>query len=324
MTVKVNCPIWGTPAQITSGRLGDGLYIDSPRATGKYFVAGSAEAMLEHHDDRVKAKLTSWLVEQRWLGNQIPEIYSTTIREANDRRDLSIPERADRTLRYIDKQTTQIGDFVGLSSGHDHPLEYCNMMNALAFSESIETKEVSYLLNYLSSQGWLERSANPLEYVLTVDGYTRLAELEKRDTTSSRAFVAMWFDSSLKALWDEGIKPGIMDAGYEPIRIDETEPIDKIDDAIIAEIRRSRFIVVDFTHGEKGARGSVYYEAGFAHGINIPVIFLCRKDLINEIHFDTRQHKHIEWEKEKPGEIREKLANRIAALIGDGPKMSNA
>ena len=100
----------------------------------------------------------------------------------------------------------------------------------------------------------------------------------------------MWFDRSMKDLREKGIKPGIMDAGYDPIRIDETESIEKIDDAIIAEIRRSRFIVVDFTHGENGARGSVYYEAGFAHGMEIPVIFLCRKDMISEIHFDTRQH----------------------------------
>ena len=64
---------------------------------------------------------------------------------------------------------------------------------------------------------------------------------------------------------------------------------------------------------------SVYYGAGFAHGPGIPVIFLCRQDLIEEIHFDTRQYKHIEWEKERPSELREELANRIAAVTGDGP-----
>ena len=47
--------------------------------------------------------------------------------------------------------------------------------------------------------------------------------------------------------------------------------MDKIDDEIIGEIRRSRFLVADFTHGDKGARGSVYYEAGFAYGLGLPV-----------------------------------------------------
>ena len=324
MTEKVSCPIWGTPAKIISGRTGDGLYIYSSRAAGNYYIAGSAEAMLEHRDERLKAKLTSWLVEQRWLGTQKPEIFSTTIKEANNRRNLSVPERADRILRYIDNQTTHIGDQVRLSApDQGTALEYHNTMNMYAFSESTEIGEVSFLLNYLSSQGWLNQSADHSGYVLTIDGYVRLSELGTKYIKSSWAFVAMWFDSSMNDLWEEGIKPGIMDAGYDPIRIDETEPIDKIDDAIIAEIRRSRFIVADFTHGDEGARGSVYYEAGFAHGMDIPVIFLCREDITKKIPFDTRQHKHIEWSKEKPGELREKLANRISAVIGDGPNKND-
>ena len=66
---------------------------------------------------------------------------------------------------------------------------------------------------------------------------------------------------------------GIEDAGYEAVRIDEKEHTNKIDDEIIAEIRRSRFVVADFTQGKDGARGGVYYEAGFAHGLGIEVIF---------------------------------------------------
>ena len=136
-------------------------------------------------------------------------------------------------------------------------------------------------------------------------------------TDSSQAFVAMWFDDSMKAMREEGVETAITNAGYQPMVINQKEHIGKIDDEIIAEIRRSRFIVADFTHGCDGARGSVYYEAGFAHGLNIPVIFTCRKDALKKIHFDTRQYPHIVWE--TPEELREKLAKRIGAAIGDGP-----
>ena len=34
-------------------------------------------------------------------------------------------------------------------------------------------------------------------HVLTIEGYARLAELEKVATDSSQAFVAMWFDDSM-------------------------------------------------------------------------------------------------------------------------------
>ncbi len=35
-----------------------------------------------------------------------------------------------------------------------------------------------------------------------------------------------------------------------------------------------RFMIADFT----GHRGGVYFEAGFAHGLGIPVIWTCRED----------------------------------------------
>ena len=166
---------------------------------------------------------------------------------------------------------------------------------------------------------------------LTVEGYARLADLEKVAVNSSQAFVAMWFDDSMKDTYEIGIKPGIEDAVYEARRIDWIEHINKIDDEIIAEIRRSRFVVADFTHRDfeackdeeerkrAGARGGVYYEAGFAHGLDIPVIFTCRKDVLENIHFDTRQYNHIAWEPDKLEEFSKALADRIAAVIGDGP-----
>ena len=67
----------------------------------------------------------------------------------------------------------------------------------------------------------------------------------------------MWFDPSMEDAYTEGIKPAIQDAGYEPLRIDRVEHINKIDDEIIKEIRRSQFVVADFTSDDKGARGGL-------------------------------------------------------------------
>ena len=50
----------------------------------------------------------------------------------------------------------------------------------------------------------------------------------------------------------------------------------------------------DFT----GNRGGVYYEAGFAHGLGLPVIFMCRDG--DELHFDVRQYNCIFW---KPDQL---------------------
>ena len=190
----------------------------------------------------------------------------------------------------------------------------------LTHSGCVGADDLIYLMTYLESRNLIERSGvnNPeQECTLTVEGYARLADLESSHPDLSRAFVAMWFDDSMNEAWEQGIAPAVRDAGYEPVRIDRVEHVNKIDDEIIAEIRRARFVVAEFTHDDTGARGGVYYEAGFAHGLNIPVIFCCRKDRLEEVHFDTRQYNHIVWE--TPEELRDRLAKRIAAVLGDGP-----
>ena len=154
-----------------------------------------------------------------------------------------------------------------------------------------------------------------------MEGYERLEEIKKPVQDSTKVFVAMWFDPSMDEVWNKGINPAITKARYEPIRIDQKEHTNKIDDEIIAEIRRARFVVADFTHGEGGARGGVYYEAGFAHGLGIDVIFTCREDQIDDLHFDTRQFNHITWN--TPEELKKKLTQRISAVFGDGPQKNS-
>ena len=312
---QARCAIWDSIAT-SDDSMGAGEYFDSPRAGGRYFVSRRAKKMLENQErysDRFRARLTSWLVEQRRLGNDCPKIRDSTLEDAQNFRDFTVHRRADLLLQYVGYNTPNIGDHFRL-----WPQDICCM--AMAWSESSSNTEVSYLLDYLIDQNWLKAESlgeHYTQYLLTVEGYARLAELRKAFRESSQVFVAMWFDPSMELIWREGIEPAIRDAGYEPVRIDLKQHANKIDDEIIAEIRRSRFIVADFTHGDTGARGSVYYEAGFAHGLNIPVIFTCRKDMLDDIHFDTRQYPHIVWE--QPEELRQQLAKRISAVIGDGP-----
>ena len=134
----------------------------------------------------------------------------------------------------------------------------------------------------------------------------------------------MWFSEEVDKVYEEGIKLAIEDAGYKPMRIDRKPDLDKIDDEIIGEIRRSLFLVADMTHGDDGARGGVYYEAGFAYGLGKTVIYTCRGDMIGKVHTDTRQYAHILWEEEKLGELRKQLCDRIMARIGEGPERGSA
>lgn len=85
--------------------------------------------------------------------------------------------------------------------------------------------------------------------------------------------------------------------------------LEKICDKIQVDIKKSRIVIADVTENNSG----VYYEAGFAQGLGIPVIWTCRKDKISEVHFDTRQYNHILWESKE--ELYEKLKVRIKSLF---------
>ena len=93
------------------------------------------------------------------------------------------------------------------------------------------------------------------------------------------------------------------------MRVDGIEHNEKIDDLIIAEIKRSGLVVADFTEH----RPNVYFEAGFARGLGLPVIWTCHEDHISAAHFDTRQFNHIVWK--DPDDLQERLRLRILATI---------
>ena len=78
-------------------------------------------------------------------------------------------------------------------------------------------------------------------------------------------------------------------------------------------------MIADFTHGDEGVRGSVYYEVGFAQGLDIPVIFTCRDDQLDDLHFDTNHFLHLSWPRGHAEALIEPVKNRILANIGEGP-----
>jgi nucleoside 2-deoxyribosyltransferase len=119
----------------------------------------------------------------------------------------------------------------------------------------------------------------------------------------------MWFNDETRDAFESGIEPAISDAGFKAIRIDLKEHNNEIPDEIIAEIRNSQFVVADFT----GQRAGVYYEAGFAMGLGRTVIWCCRRDEVEKLHFDTNHKNHVTWR--SPKELREKLYRRIRATI---------
>ena len=312
------CPIWGMDcalSQVNGGEIW--LVKNSFRAGGDYEITTEARLIIEELQDAEKARITSVLVEQWMKGVAIPRLTADDVRRTKDDKLLPVHERADRLLGLLARSSSRIGTELRLMGGEELGGK------VLAWSESTFWEELQFLMDYLFRKGWVRRStiidfSGALNVKVEIPGFGRVEELEA-NPDSSQCFVAMWFDDSLNEVYEKGIRPAIEeDTGYSALRIDRQEFLGKIDDEIIAQLRRSRFLVADATHGDGGARGGVYYEAGFAQGLGLPVIFTCRNDMIDKVHLDTRQFNHIVWE--NPDDLREQLANRIGSVLGDGPK----
>lgn len=291
-----------------------GHRVDSYRAGGSYVLWQETKPLVESLSEQQKARLTTWLIDQREQGNSVPEITEASIDYAKSKPNLLPHVRAEKLLRYLASQidTIEAGTSVNQKT-----------LAAYAWSESTNWEEVVYLLNYLRDNRWLVdtgtnnrifKDSGLVRGVITVAGHAHIAD-RLTNTDSTQAFVAMWFDPEIDFVYDQGIAPAVTSAGFNPYRVDREHYLSKIDDQVIAEIRRSRFLIADMTHGNKGARGSVYFEAGFAFGLGIPVIYSCRSDMFEDLHFDTRQYPHIGWRKNDIETFSQNLENRIRALI---------
>jgi hypothetical protein len=264
-----------------------------------------------------RAKVAAYLRERtlrgdsriRILSHQAPDrVFDTpvvTIEEiVRDRFPHAISERLDRALKNLYRLSEHLGDEIGLDLENDGPVLFAEHKDSFNF-----------IADTLQEAGWVK--LNPTfglsgGITLTASGLERIAELERNiaGKESMQAFVAMWFDSSLDKAWKDGFERSCDAAGgYKALRMDLKEHNQKICDAIIAEIRKSRFLVADFT----GHRGGVYFEAGYARGLGIDVILTCREDELEKAHFDTRQYNHVVWKDEK--DLFEKLKRRIEATI---------
>ncbi len=175
-----------------------------------------------------------------------------------------IPDRALRLLEAVSRHTKFFGQSVDIHMENDIPLAYARNL-----------EELRQFVNYLHDEDLIKRgpwtSGPAIDVKVTSLGFETLEVRTPTGLQSGSAFVAMWFDSSVDDVFLNGIKPAIeKDCGFRAVRIDLEEHNEDIIHRVLAEIRKSRFVVGDFTKNRNG----VYFEAGYALGLAIPVIWL--------------------------------------------------
>lgn len=303
--MDVECPICKKSGNVPKG-IGsmDGYEYDCQEC-GKFSITRSGYYDLRNTvlSERQQANIAGWIFEYN------PNIISSV--DIQKLKDLIAPrfhERAIKLLTYIEKNTNHIGEHIGRENCWRLVVWGINNKELLEICEYLENNLFVDKLSKMGREGPDER------YKILPNGWAYLEELRKTGVNNEQCFVAMWFDATMNSVYENCISKGIEDAGYRPHRVDKREHNEKIDDEIIAQIKQSKFLIADFTDHRPG----VYFEAGFAKGLGLEVIWACKKGYMKDLHFDIRQYNCIEWEDGKFVEFRKRIKDRIEAVLGRG------
>lgn len=301
------CPVCGAPdfqEEPWVTRKGKSHKLGKCDICGEFVFADGLKLHNWIHDSRVDSSeiplLQAWIREHKETKSKPPLLIHTEI----DRILLSLPgpsiaEKKERLLQAIGRRSPRLGGPVKLEPKHDYPLAWV-----------ADDYEMDYLLKALVDEGQLETTTYDHYFIVSTEGWSAIGHIDNNFLESEQAFVAMWFDHDFQTSTYPSIKRAIQRCGFRPYMVGEDKNEEKIDHRIMANIKKSRFMVADVT----GQRNGVYFEAGYAKGLGIPVIWSVRSDQIEDVHFDTRQFPHINWENLE--NLEEELVAWIETLVG--------
>lgn len=123
-------------------------------------------------------------------------------------------------------------------------------------------------------------------------------------------FVLMPFEENLKEVYWKAIKPACIEAGFEPLRVDELKGPFNINRKIIEHIFLSAAIVADLTEWNP----NVFYEMGVAHAIDNKTIMIIQKK--NALPFDVSNYRCIQYEQTNDGleELRHGITEALNSI----------
>jgi len=227
-----------------------------------------------------------------------------------DEPEPSVQDKLALLMKHLGKATEYPGQENEFDSANDYSVvcaknyQEANFYFDSLVEQGLATREQSY-------------TGHPSpRFKVTANGWKELNRIEQLGSESSNAFIAMSFHPD-RDPFERAISSAVSAAGYLPIRVDQVEHVNHIDDEIIARIRGSKFLIADFT----GQRNGVYFEAGFMLGLGRPVMWLCEKEDLKNVHFDTRQYNTIDYI--DAADLQKRLQFRIEAILGKGPHTSD-
>lgn len=296
-----DCPICSQPVAIRHGSRSFADTWDCPRC-GNFKIELLDQRMWEQH--RCFAYKISAAIREQNRARKTPYITLEFVERAIGEPDKSYSEKLRLVLELIDQRMTYVGEMIHVVPSIDYPL-----VNA---KHGAEFSALCGMHRDMNNFVWTT-DGTTYSVLVSANGLETLEAMRRTRPDADSAFVAMWFDGVMDPIYLQQISPAIQEAGYRPVKIDLVPHNGDVIARIMTEIRLAKFVVADFTRHRNG----VYFEAGFAKGIGMEVVWLCREDEMGKAHFDTNHFNHLTWKDD--GKLKEHLAARILATIGPGP-----
>lgn len=293
---------------------------------GEYTITDTAYASFPEHinSDYKKSSLSGWIRR-----NQGFTITTTNSEMLENISKPNIPDRALSLLKYISMRLPDIGQTFSINNAlrtvelfqrpetdvltQEDKLNGEFVMPMVSESWSKNRNELNYLINeYLINSRKYLKIGTANDVSITPSGWIQLENTI--NVQSDIVFIASKYEETINTFLDSYVVTAIKNAGYTPKLMRSHDHVNVIDNEMLSLIRQSKFVIADLTNNSRGA----YYEAGFAHGMGLPVIFTCEKtyyeDEDNAIHFDTSHYPIKTWLNDNE-ENAEKYSNELKHFI---------
>jgi len=312
------------PRATAQKRCGDAQEISCP-CCGTYLITGTAIDAIPHW----KLTASKWAAIayslKRMTGRATaPRLDGETLRALRDTAQLSHPDQIlEDFVLWAGSGSRWPGDSVDLTYGKHRTL-----------LGAVSQEPFNYMLTCIDQSpyftGLLMESADQpsrlLQCALTPAGWEHFRKISRSRVAQRYGFIAMKYnDTQIDAVVREHFVPQVKLAGFDLQRLDDGQPAGLIDDQLRLRIRQARFLVCDLTHGNRGA----YWEAGYAEGLGIPVIYTCRRDVfddpnhVHHPHFDAAHWVTVPWDPANPAAAGLKLKATVRATLPSEAKLDD-
>lgn len=189
---------------------------------------------------------------------------------------VTIEEKGSRLLQYLYRHSEEPGDPVVIN-----PL---SQRFNLTYSPNLQ--ELVYIIEKLREEQLIVRES--VTFRLTEQGWSEAAARAGGRKLKS-CFVLLSDDVDLCAEWSERLLPKLEQCGYQA-RLFNHSGTDNTDS--MQQISESKLIIADLTNHSP----DVYFAAGYALGLNIPVIWTVNRTYADKLFVQTQQIRPIVWD----------------------------